>query len=66
MLQTDQTQKEYVSFARLSMSLSILGICCSTISDTGNLKQINIDIDMLHRRMPYKQLWSIRNIESEK
>ena len=46
LIQTDLTQKDYVSFARLSMSLSIPGIYCSTISNTDNLKQINVEIDI--------------------
>ena len=39
-------KKDYVSFARLSMSLSIPGIYCNAISDTENSKQMNVDIDI--------------------
>ena len=46
LIQTDQTQKDYVSFARLSMSLSIPGICCSNISSLGFIN-INFNIYLL-------------------
>lgn len=46
LIQTDLTQKDYVSFMRFSMSLSLPGICCSAISDTGNSNQINVEIDI--------------------
>ena len=53
LIQIDETQKDYVSFARLSMSLSIPGICCSNISDTENMKQINVEIDIANTDRTY-------------
>lgn len=46
LLKIDESKKEYVSFALLAMRFSFPGICCQSISDTGNLKQLNIEIEI--------------------
>ncbi|WP_349674860.1 SEC-C domain-containing protein [Lacrimispora sp.] len=46
LLKIDEKKKEYVSFAFLAMRFSLPGICCQSISDTGNLKQLNIEIEI--------------------
>ncbi len=44
LLKIDETKKEYISFAFLAMRISMPGIYCQSISDTGNLKQLNVEI----------------------
>ncbi len=44
MLKIDGSKKTYESFALLSMRLSLPGIYCQNISDTGDLKQLNVEI----------------------
>lgn len=44
LLKIDASQKTYEAFAYLSMRLSLPGIYCQNISDTGNSKQLNIEI----------------------
>ncbi len=46
LLKIDESKKEYVSFALLAMRFSFPGICCQSISDTGNLKQLNVEIEI--------------------
>lgn len=46
LLKVDDAKKDYVSFSLLAMRFSLPGICCQSISDTGNLKQINIEIEI--------------------
>jgi hypothetical protein len=46
LLKIDEKKKEYVSFALLAMRFSLPGICCQSISDTGNLKQLNVEIEI--------------------
>jgi hypothetical protein len=49
LLKIDGSKKEYVPFSLLSMRLSLPGIRCQSISDTGNLKQLNVDVvGLLH------------------
>ena len=40
----DITKKEYVPFAFLAMKFSLPNIQCLNISDTGNLKQLNVEL----------------------
>lgn len=42
----DETKNEYIPFVILAMKLSIPGIYCSSISDTGNLNQLNIELEV--------------------
>ncbi len=44
LLNIDTEKKEYVQFSLLGMRLSLPGIYCSSISDTSNNKQLNIEI----------------------
>lgn len=44
LIKEDQTQKEYASFSLFAMQLSLPNIYCKNISDTGNSKQLNIEI----------------------
>ena len=44
LIRIDQSKKEYVSFAFFAMKLSLPNISCKYISDTGNTKQLNIEI----------------------
>lgn len=44
LIRIDQTKKEYVSFSLFAMQLSLPNIHCKYISDTGNTKQLNIEI----------------------
>lgn len=46
LIKIDETKNEYVPFAYLAMRLSIPGIYCQSISDTGDLNQLNIDLDV--------------------
>ena len=46
LISIDETKNEYIPFAILAMRLSIPGICCSSISDTGNLDQLNIELEV--------------------
>lgn len=44
LLKIDTSKKTYESFALLAMRLSLPGIYCLNISDTGNSKQLNVEI----------------------
>lgn len=44
LIKIKQSQKEYVSFAFFAMRLSLPNLYCKYISDTGNSKQLNIEI----------------------
>lgn len=44
MLKIDDSKKTYESFAHLAMRLSLPGIYCQNISDTGDSKQLNVEI----------------------
>lgn len=44
LIRIDRTKKEYVSFSLFAMQLSLPNIHCKYISDTGNTKQLNIEI----------------------
>lgn len=46
LLKIDTTKKTYEAFSYLSMRLSLPGIYCQNISDTGNSKQLNIEIQI--------------------
>lgn len=46
LLNIDTEQKGYVQFSLLSMRLSLPGIYCSSISDTSDNKQLNIEIEI--------------------
>lgn len=46
LLKIDESKREYVSFALLAMRYSLPGICCQSINDTGDLKQLNIEIEI--------------------
>lgn len=46
LLNIDESKKEYVPFSILAMRLSIPGIHCQNISDTGNARQLNINIEI--------------------
>jgi len=45
-LDMDKTSRKYVSFSLLSMEISLPGVFCRSISDTGNSKQLNIEIEI--------------------
>jgi hypothetical protein len=46
LIKIDDSKKEHVAFALLAMRISQPGIYCQSISDTGNLKQLNIEIEI--------------------
>ena len=46
LLQVDESKTEFVPFALLSMRLSLPGIECQSISDTGSLFQLNTEISI--------------------
>lgn len=46
LIRIDRTKRNYVSFSLLEMKISLPGIYCKNISDTGNLKQLNVEIDI--------------------
>lgn len=46
LLTIDNSQKTYEGFALLAMRLSLPGIYCHNISDTGDTKQLNIEIQV--------------------
>jgi hypothetical protein len=46
LINIDETKNEYVPFAFLAMRISIPGVYCQSISDTGNLNQLNIELDV--------------------
>lgn len=46
LIKVDQTQKDYASFSLFAMQLSLPNIYCKNISDTGNSKQLNIEIEI--------------------
>lgn len=46
LINVDDSKKEYVSFSLLSLRFSLPGICCQSISDTENLKQLNVEIEI--------------------
>lgn len=52
-LKVDDSKKEHVSFSLLAMRLSVPGICCQSISDTGNLKQLNVEIEIENTNRTY-------------
>lgn len=43
-LKIDRSKKSYEAFAHLAMRLSIPGVLCQNVSDTGNSKQLNVEI----------------------
>lgn len=46
LLKIDSSQKTHESFALLAMRLSLPGIYCQNISDTGDSKQLNVEIQI--------------------
>lgn len=46
LLKIDESKREYVPFCFLAMRFSLPGICCQSINDTGNLKQLNVEIEI--------------------
>lgn len=46
LLNTDTAKREYTAFCLLAMQLSMPGIYCRSISDTGNNKQLNVNIEI--------------------
>lgn len=46
LLKIDTSKKTYEAFAYFSMRLSLPGIYCQNISDTGNSKQLNIEVQI--------------------
>ena len=52
-LHIDETKKEYVPFSVLALRLSIPGICCQSISDIANSKQLNIEIEIANTERSY-------------
>lgn len=46
LLKIDESKKEFVSFALLALRFSMPGIYCQSISDTANLNQLNVDIEI--------------------
>lgn len=53
LVKIDDLKKEYVSFAFLAMRFSLPGIHCKSISDTGNLKQLNVEIEIENTNRSY-------------
>lgn len=53
LLKIDESKKEHVAFALLALRFSLPGICCQSISDTGNLKQLNIEIEIVNTDRTY-------------
>lgn len=49
----DETKNEYIPFSILAMRLSIPGIYCSSICDTGNLNQLNIELEVKNTERGY-------------
>lgn len=45
-LKVDLTKNEYIPFSVFSMELSLPEVVCHSISDTGNNKQLNIEIEV--------------------
>ena len=45
-LKIDLTKNEYIPFSVFSMELSMPEVVCHSISDTGNNKQLNIEIEV--------------------
>ncbi len=46
LLKIDKSKKSYEAFAHLAMRLSMPGVLCQNISDTGNSKQLNVEIQV--------------------
>lgn len=46
LIHIDETKNDYVPFSLLSMRLSIPGLLCQSISDTGNLNQMNVELEV--------------------
>lgn len=46
LLNINDVKREYPAFSLFAMKLSIPGIYCRSISDTGNKKQLNVDIEI--------------------
>ncbi|CEQ29784.1 SecC motif-containing protein [[Clostridium] sordellii] len=46
LLNIDTSKKEYTDFSLLSMKLSIPGVYCKNISDIGDNKQLNIEVEI--------------------
>ncbi|MGO5066606.1 MULTISPECIES: YecA family protein [unclassified Clostridium] len=46
LLNIDTAKREYTAFCLIAMQLSMPGIYCRSISDTGNNKQLNVDIEI--------------------
>lgn len=42
----DKSKTEYVPFTILAMQLSLPDVCCQNIHDTGNNKQLNVEIEI--------------------
>lgn len=53
LMKLDSNQKGYVQFEYLSMQLSLPGIVCQNINDTGNQKQINVEIEIDNTERQY-------------
>ncbi len=53
LLRYDKSKSEYVPFSILAMQLSFPGVYCSTISDTGNSKQLNVEIEIANTDRGY-------------
>lgn len=45
-LKIDESKRKYIQFSLLSMKLSLPGLICYNISDTGNNKQLNIEFEV--------------------
>ena len=48
-----ETKKEYVPFSLLALRLSIPGICCLSISDIADSKQLNIEVEIANTDRSY-------------
>lgn len=53
LLKIDDRKREYVSFSLLAMRFSLPGICCQSISDIGNLRQLNVEIEIENSNRSY-------------
>lgn len=53
LLKIDTIKRDYLAFSLLAMKFSIPGIYCRSISDTGNNKQLNIEIEIKNTDRSY-------------
>lgn len=52
-LQVNRQEKTYISFALFALELSLPTVQCSSINDTGNDKQLNIELQVVNTNRDY-------------